>query len=118
MNDFDLESKLKTVRVPERGEDYWEAFPRRVLAKSRATPVERIQRVWLPRLVWGSSIAFACLVVGFWFGHGFGRPQKTVSYALMKNARSFHAELAQLQKGVHTLMRIDHGLHSLIEDQP
>lgn len=70
MNDFDLESKLKTVRVPERGGEYWESFPHRVLAKSRATPVERPQRVWLPRLVWGSSIAFACLVAGFWFEIG------------------------------------------------
>ena len=27
MKNFDLESKLKSLRVPERGEDFWEAFP-------------------------------------------------------------------------------------------
>ena len=26
MNDFDLEQKLKAVRVPEREEDYWESL--------------------------------------------------------------------------------------------
>jgi hypothetical protein len=116
MNDFDLDSKLKAVRLPERGEDYWETFPARVLAKSRATPAERVQRAWLPRLAWGSAIA--CLLAGIWLGSGAGHPQKTVCYALMKNMKSLHAELAQFPERVRTLMQVEHGMHSLIEDQP
>jgi hypothetical protein len=118
MNDFDLDSKLKALRVPERGEDYWGTFPARVLAKSRATPVERVQRAWLPHLAWGSSIALACLVAGFWLGSSAGHPQKTVCYALIKNLKSFHAELAQFPERVRTVMQMEHGMHSLIEDQP
>jgi hypothetical protein len=61
MNDKDLEKKLKAARVPERGEDYWESFPRLVSAKLRTAPAKRpvIEHHWLPRLAWGGGIAFA-----------------------------------------------------------
>ena len=36
MKNFDLDSELKSARVPERGGDFWDAFPRRVLAELRA----------------------------------------------------------------------------------
>ena len=38
MKDFDLESKVKAVRVPERDEDYWEAFPHRMMTELRSVP--------------------------------------------------------------------------------
>ena len=117
MNDFDLDSKLKAARVPERGEDYWETFPARVLAKSRATPVESIPGLWLPRLAWGGGIAFACLMIGACFGSGLDCPRKTVSYA-MQSVKSFQADLAQFPGRVRNVMQIEHGLHALIEDQP
>ena len=118
MNDLDLDSKLKAARVPEREEDYWAAFPARVLAKSRTTPMERVPRAWLPRLACGSSMALACLFMALCCGPGVGHREKTVCYAFLKNIKSFRAELAQLPGRVRTVMQIEHGLHSLIEDQP
>ena len=118
MNDFDLESKLKTVRVPERDEDYWEAFPRLVMAKSRATPARTVRQSWLHHFAWEGSIAFACLVAVLGFVLAFGHPKKSVTYAMLTNVKSFQAELVQFQGRVRVLMQIDHGLHSLIEDQP
>lgn len=56
MKDFDLESKVKAVRVPERDEDYWEAFPRRMLTELRSVPVERpVRRAFIPGLLWGQA---------------------------------------------------------------
>jgi hypothetical protein len=78
MNDLDLEKKLKAAQVPARDEDYWESFPRLVSAKLRTTPAERpaAEHHWLPRLAWGGSIAFACLVIGFAIGHWRGRMEE------------------------------------------
>jgi hypothetical protein len=117
MNDFDLDSKLKTLRVPGRDPVYWEMFPRRVLIHARATPPQRSRSGWLPRLAWGGSVAFACLMMGLCLSPHCNCPLKAVSYA-MQSAKSFHSELAQLPQQARALMRIDHGLHSLIEEQP
>lgn len=118
MNDFDLDSKLKAARVPEREEDYWEMFPAGVLAKARTMRVERVQRSWRPRLAWGSGGAFAFLIVALSLHPGAGHPQITVCHALMENVKLFQAELAQFPESVRNVMQIDHGLHALIEDQP
>ena len=117
MNDFDLDSKLKALPLPERGADYWEMFPRRVLAGARATPGERFQPAWWPRLALGGGMALASLVIGLCLSPGGSCPLKVVFHAT-QNARSFHRELAQLPQRARALMRIDHGLRSLIEEQP
>lgn len=117
MNDFDLDAKLKALQVPEHDADYWEMFPRRVLAGAHATPRERVQPVWWPRLALGGGFALASLVIGLCLSPGRDCPLKTVYYA-MQGARAFPRELAQLPARARALMRIDHGLRSLIEDQP
>ena len=81
-------------------------------------PVERVQRSWLPRLAWGSALATLCLLAGCWLAPGASRPHKTVCYALVKNMKSLQVELTQFPESVRNVMQIDHGLHSLIEDQP
>jgi len=35
MNDLDLESKLRSVRVPERPDEYWDDFPSRFRVQLR-----------------------------------------------------------------------------------
>lgn len=118
MKDADLNAKLKVVRVPERDPDYWEMFPRRVMARSRATTGERVQQSWLPRLAWGSALATICLLAGCWVVPVTNHPPKTVCFALVENMRSFHTELTQIPGRVRNVMQIEHGLHSLIEEQP
>ena len=117
MKDSDLDSELKALPLPERDAEYWESFPQRVLAKAYATPVRKARPVWLPRLALGGGIAFACLMIGLCLSPGGICPLQAVSHATQR-ARSFHKELAQLPDRARVLMRIDHGLRSLIEEQP
>ena len=38
MNHLDLESKIKSIRVPERDGEFWQTLPQRVLAQAQAEP--------------------------------------------------------------------------------
>jgi len=110
MNDFELESKLKSVPLPERTEDYWENFPAQVRANLRHATVELAPRnFWLPRLAWGSGFAAACLVftLSLW-------PSVRV---LVHDEKTFRHELAHLPKNLRTFMADEHGMHYLVADQ-
>ena len=66
MKNFDLDSELRALRVPERDQDFWDAFPQRVLAELRAGPaVPPARRTSMPRLACGFGVALACLAAGF-----------------------------------------------------
>jgi hypothetical protein len=117
MKDFDLESKVKAVRVPERDDDYWEAFPRRVLAELRRVPVERpARRAFLPGLLWGGRLALACLMLGFCLWQS--RMPRALSHALLKDEQELRQSVARFHHNLGRLMQDEHGLHKLIEDQP
>ena len=112
MNDFDLESKLKSARVPERPEEYWEDFPARVRVQLRRERREFApRRAWRLRLAWAGgfalavALAFVCLQ--------FQLPQ-TVSHAIAKQHRQFHAQLARLDAGLHHLMLNTDGMGYLL----
>lgn len=69
MNDSELHHLLRQARVPERSQDYWQAFPQRVERRIRAEAREsryRRPRTW--SLAWGVGLATACLVLGFVLG--------------------------------------------------
>jgi len=119
MNDFDLEKKLKAAQVPSRDEDYWESFPRLVSAKLRSAPATRlVERHWLPRLAWGGSIAFACLVIGFVFGHWHGQQQKNDAYALLQNEKVLREVWTLFPNRVRAVVQDEHGLQLVLSDQP
>lgn len=119
MNNNDLEKKLKAARVPARGEDYWESFPRLVSAKLRTIPVGRsmIERHWLPRLAWGGGIAFACLVIGFAIGHWHGRMEKNDVYALLQNGKTLREVLTLFPNRVRAIVQDEHGLQLVLSEQ-
>ena len=117
MKDFDLESKVKAVRVPERDEDYWEAFPRRVLAELRRVPAERpARRAFMPGLLWCGRLALACLMLGFCLWQS--RMPMTLSHALRKDEQELRQSVTRFQNNLGRFMQDEHGLHRLIEDQP
>ena len=41
MKNIDLDSEIRRLRVPERDQEFWDAFPDRVLTELRAEPVSR-----------------------------------------------------------------------------
>ena len=115
MNDFDLESKLKSVPLPERSEDYWENFPMQVRLNLRRARVESMpQNPWLPRLAWAGGFALA-VALGFCCVQF--QPLKAVSVALSKKETHLRTELAQFHAKLRVLMQDEHGMHYLIAEK-
>lgn len=110
MNDFDLQSKLKSVPVPERTDEYWENFPVQVRANLCRAPIELAPRnLSLARLAWPGGFALACalFVLALW-------PSFNI---LLKNERMFRRELAELPKHLRVFMADEHGLHYLVAEK-
>ena len=115
MNDFELESKLKSVPLPERSEDYWENFPSQVRwGLRRAAPKQKVSESWFPRFVWRLEVGFACLVVGLLV---LNQPLKAASSAIFKNERIVRQQLAELPIHLRILMADEHGLHYLVAEK-
>jgi hypothetical protein len=112
MNNFDLDSQLKALRTPERSEEYWEDFPRRVTGELRRRPLSRPARSssWLKQVAWGFSLAFGCFVLGYCLGHN--DVSRGISRAWLENQR----EIVKLHAQIRTFD--EHGVRKLLTDQP
>lgn len=117
MNDSDFKSQIKALPVPQRGEDYWEAFPDRVVAELQAGPAPRA-RSYLPRLelTWLVRVAFACLLIGLCLCES--RAPHAFSQALHHNEQQLRQTVERFDHNLSRLMADEHGLHRLVEDQP
>jgi hypothetical protein len=114
MNDSELESKLKTVPVPARSEDYWENFPSQVRANLRRAPVEFAPRsFWLLQPAWGSVFALVAALV---FVCVQFHPFQTMSLAITKQQQHFHTQLVRLDAGLHVLMLNTDGMGYLLAE--
>jgi hypothetical protein len=114
MNDFELESKLRSVRVPERPDEYWDEFPSRVRVQLRrerreSTPLN----AWRPRLAWAGGFALAVVMV---FACIQFHPLQTASLAIAKQQQHFHAHLTRLNAGLHVLMLNTDGMGYLLAE--
>jgi hypothetical protein len=115
MNDFELESKLKSVPVPERSEDYWENFPSQVRRQLRRTTPEQVVREnRLPQFAWKMSVGFACLVLVLFV---LDQPLKAASGAIFKNERIIRQQLAELPNHLRVFMADEHGMDYLVAGQ-
>jgi hypothetical protein len=112
MNDFELESKLKSVRVPERPAEYWTDFPSRVRVQ---LPHER-REFWEqnsshPHLAWAAgfalavAMAFVCVRLD---------PLRSASAAIVQQEKNFHTQVARLDAGLHALVLNMHGMDNLL----
>ena len=114
MNDSDLEKRLKSVRVPERSEDYWEDFPSRVRVQLRRERVTSTpQTIWRLRPAWAAGFALAVVLI---FACVQFHPLQTVSLAIAKKENHFRAQLAQLDTGLHRLMLNTDGMGYLLAE--
>ena len=115
----DLESQIKSVRVPERDGEFWQTLPRRVLAKAQAAPKPTPPASTLHFglcILHYSKFAFAALLLGFCLWQS--QLPQAVSHAVLKDGRQMRLALAQVHNGLDMLMRDEHGLHNLIQDPP
>jgi hypothetical protein len=114
MNDFDLESKLRSVPMPERTEDYWSDFPARVrlqLPKERREFAPR--NVWRPRLQWAGGLALALALM--WVGERY-QPLQAASQAITRHEQQIRTQLARLEAGVRILVFNPHGMGYLLAE--
>ena len=114
MTDFDLQSKLTAVPLPERPPEYWDNFPSRVRVQlPRARREFAPQSAWRPRLAWAGGLALAVALVFVWIQF---HPLRTMSLAITKQQRQFHAQLARLDTGLHKLMLNTDGMSYLLTE--
>jgi hypothetical protein len=109
MNDSELESRLKAVRVPQRPDEYWEDFPSQVRAQLPAVAGERPRRAHITGWAWAGGLAMACAFFALLILPSF--------QVAIRDGRLLHHELAVLPHHLHILMADEHGMHYLIADQ-
>ena len=114
MNDSELESRLKSVRVPERTGDYWDDFPGRVRVQLRREQIDSAPRsAWRARLKLASTFAMAIGLM--WFGERF-HPLATTSAAITRHTVTLRAEMARLEQGLNLVAFNPHGMGYLIAE--
>lgn len=114
MNDFELESKLRGVPVPERSEEYWNDFPAHIRVQlKRQQPVLAPRRSWRPgiRLATGFALAVGLIIICIQF-----QPLQAASAAINKHEKKFHQQIAKLDAGLHKLMFNPHGMGYLLAE--
>ena len=115
MNNFELESKLKGVPLPERPENYWENFPMQVrLNLRRAALRPTPKNSWPPRIAWAGGFALV-LIFGIWCAQF--KPLKITAVTISKNEKYFRLQFAQFETKLHVFMQDEHGMHHLIAEK-
>jgi hypothetical protein len=119
MKQFDLESKIKSLRVPERDGEFWQTLPQRVLARAQAAPAPNshacpfrhsLFAILNSKFILAGLVAAVCL----WQS----RMPQAISHRLLQDERQMRQAFAQLPGRLDTLMHDEHGLHNLVQDPP
>jgi hypothetical protein len=109
MSDFELESKLRSVRVPEKADEYWHDFPAQVRLQLRRPPaVERAQTRWMPQWAWSSGLATACVILCLSLWPAF--------QTVVKGERTLQRDAARFPHQLHLLMADEHGMQYLVSE--
>jgi hypothetical protein len=117
MKKFDLASKIKAMRAPEHSDDYWEAFPQRVLAEIKTDPVgQPAPQPFLLVFWWAGRVALFCLALTFCLWQS--RMPQALSHTLLKDEKEVCQSMTRFHDNIDRLMQDEHGLHKLVADQP
>ena len=105
MKPFDLESKLKSVRVPDPDEEFWEDLPKRVLARAQAVPApDSPARPLRHSLFTIQNSKFILAVLAAAFCLWQSRLPQAISRRIWQDGRQTRLALAQLPARLDTLM--------------
>lgn len=118
MTNDELERKLKAARTPSLGKDYLDDLPRQIFARLRSTPIRETKKTQrLPRLAWGGSFAFACLLLGFAIGRWHTEKMSVQTTAFLQNTKMIRETLAMFPNQVRAIVQDEHGLRLVLSDQ-
>jgi hypothetical protein len=125
MNDAELNELLKSARVPERPDAYWERFPKRVILRvqdrearretSRAGPgFSRIFQTWGIRLALTSGLVLLTIAAFWW------RKSQSVSRDrdFVKVQKYFHEIDTLFPRQVRAIVFDGHGARMLLAEKP
>jgi len=116
-DNFDLDAQLRTLRLPERSEAYWEDFPRRVTGELRTRLLPRpASPSWRPQLAWGFGLAFGCFVLGYFIGHNDA--PRGFTHSLIQNQQELRVSLTKFPDQFRSFMLNERGMQKLLPDQP
>jgi hypothetical protein len=108
MNDFDLETRLMAVCVPERSAEYWDDFPSQVrMQLARRAREERVSWQGGPR-AWNRDLALAGVLLVF--------SLMPVFYAALKDEGILRQEASRWSHGIRMLMADQHGMQNVVTD--
>ena len=117
MNDAELNRILKAARVPERPEEFWLRFPRRVTSRLHWKPAMKASAGRLWRLAWALSALTACLVIGFVAGHWRGHEAAVAENGLLQNAKVIQETFAMFPHRVKAIVQDQHGINLVLSDK-
>jgi hypothetical protein len=114
MNNSELDSILKKARVPERPNDFWEMFPRQVIARLNRgrTQSNRRERPAFARWAWGLGAA-ACVLMAFAAGHWRGQKD---SGDVLQSLKLVDETLAMFPHRVRAIVQDEHGLNLILSE--
>ena len=107
MNDSQLEARLRTLHVPERTEEYWEAFPS--LVRLHLISAERSSSRRVPQRGWNSGLAFACAISVVLLVPLFN--------SVLRGERILQRDAEKIPQSVRLLMTDEHGMEYLVTDR-
>jgi hypothetical protein len=118
MNDAELNRILKSAKVPERTEEFWSRFPRRVTTRLHWKPALKgnAGRFW--RLGWAVAIVTACLVIAFVAGQRRGHEGTAVAEnGLLQNGKVLQETIAMFPNRVKAIVQDEHGINLVLSDK-
>lgn len=114
MNDFELETKVRSIPVPEWPDEYWDDFPSSVRVQLRHRRMQTAARpVWRTRLIWAGDFALTAVVIFLCLQY---HPLQAATSAIASQERHFHRQLARLDAGLHKLILNTDGMGYLLAD--
>jgi hypothetical protein len=109
MNDRELESRLKAVRVPVKTDEYWEDFPGRVGRQlHRSTMTKSVPRRMTPVWAWSGGLALACVTLILLLWPAF--------QTIVRDERTLQRQATRLPNQLHLLMADEHGMQYLVQE--
>ncbi len=124
MNNRQLDEILRTAKVPDPAQKYWDEFPGDVTRISRSSgfatlasqsPISSHRRAW-----WPSAIAFAtvCIIAAFVIGYKLGNKSQTADQSLANVQKCLREVQSMFPNQVEAIIFEKDGPKLLLSDAP